>query len=104
MRAFLASALGRLVMFIVCYAVAFGIVFGVAALASSMDIPLLMLIVLVPIIICGWHFIDWLTPAMFVWMSWAGWAIYFVIKLMASCFLGFFIAPYHIAKAICDNV
>ena len=58
MRAFLASTLGRLVMFIVCYAVAFGIVFGVAALASSMDIPLLMLIVLVPIIICGWHFID----------------------------------------------
>lgn len=39
MRAFLASMLGRLVMFIVCYAVAFGIVFGVAALASSMDIP-----------------------------------------------------------------
>lgn len=104
MRAFLASMLGRLVMFIVCYAVAFGIVFGVAALASSMDIPFLMLIVLVPIIICGWHFIDWLTPAMFVWMSWAGWAIYFVIKLMASCFLGFFIAPYHIAKTICDNV
>ena len=34
-----------------------------------MDIPFLMLIVLVPIIICGWHFIDWLTPAMFVWMS-----------------------------------
>lgn len=60
MRAFLASMLGRLVMFIVCYAVAFGIVFGVAALASSMDIPFLMLIVLVPIIICGWHFIDWL--------------------------------------------
>ena len=50
MRAFLASTLGRLVMFIVCYAVAFGIVFGVAALASSMNIPLLMLIVLVPII------------------------------------------------------
>ena len=53
MRAFLASTLGRLVMFIVCYAVAFGIVFGVAALASSMDIPLFMLIVLYRLLYAG---------------------------------------------------
>ena len=30
----------------------------------------------------GWSFLNKITPAMFVWMSWIGWAVYFLVKLM----------------------
>ncbi len=102
MKEFILSAVGRVIIFVVCYAVVFGLILG----ASALENPVIVMIVMIPLIIFGWRFINWITPSMFIWMSWTGWLIYFIIKLMVSVLLGAFIVPYHAAKyvlSIFDN-
>lgn len=36
----------------------------------------------------GWHFLNKITPSMFLWMSWFGWVVYFLLKFFLSVFVG----------------
>lgn len=83
----LGNAFGRLMAYTIMYLLALGLVW----LCTQIEF--------LAAIIYGWRFINFITPAMFVWMPIAGWIIYFVIKLFVSAFLGLFIIPYQITKS-----
>ncbi len=89
------NALGKMLAYLIVYLIAFGLV------ALSIAIPFIAPITALFAIIYGWRFINFLTPAMFVWMPIAGWLIYFTVKFFVAAILGLFIVPYHIAKKIC---
>lgn len=86
------NALGKILTYVIFYLIAIGLV------ALSIEIPFIAPITALFAIIYGWRFIDFLTPAMFVWMSIAGWLIYFTVKFFVAAILGFFIVPYQLAK------
>jgi B-box zinc finger. len=48
----------------------------------------------------GWSILTKITPSMFLFMSWIGWLIYFLVKLMLSMLIGMFVTPYKIYKII----
>lgn len=50
----------------------------------------------------GWSFLSRITPQVFLMMPIIGWAVFFVVKLYLSLFVGMFIAPYKIFRAIKD--
>lgn len=52
----------------------------------------------------GWSALNKITPAMFLWMSWVGWLIYFAIKLIVSYFIGIFALPYKLFQWISEIV
>jgi len=47
---------------------------------------------------CGWRALNRIQPAMFIWMPLMGWILYLFIKLILSCLVGLFVAPYVIRK------
>lgn len=56
----------------------------------------------------GWKALNSIQPAMFIWMSWTGWIVYFCVKFVLSAIIGLFVAPFKIGKwisaVICDSV
>lgn len=53
----------------------------------------------------GWSALNKITPNLFLFMSWFGWVIYFVIKLIISMIIGMFVTPfkiYGIIKGLSD--
>lgn len=48
----------------------------------------------------GWSILTKITPSMFLFMSWFGWLMYFLIKLILSMLIGMFVTPYKIYKTI----
>ncbi len=88
------SALGKMLTYLIVYLIAFGLV------ALSIEISFIAPITALFTIIYGWRFINFLTPAMFVWMPLAGWLIYFTVKLFVAAILGLFIVPYQIARSM----
>lgn len=48
----------------------------------------------------GWSVLNRITPNIFLYMSWMGWLIYFIIKLVLSSLIGIFIAPFQVYKSI----
>ncbi|PRR82089.1 hypothetical protein [Clostridium vincentii] len=48
----------------------------------------------------GWSFLNKITPSIFLFMSWFGWAMYFFVKLFLSMLIGMFITPYKIYKVV----
>ena len=48
----------------------------------------------------GWKSLNRIQPAMFIWMSGAGWLAYFFIKSLLAIVIGFFVAPITISKKI----
>lgn len=48
----------------------------------------------------GWFVISFITPKMFVFMSWFGWAMYFVIKASLSLFVGIIAMPVGVIRLI----
>lgn len=52
--------------------------------------------------IVGWRAITVVQPGMFVWMPFAGWIIYLVVKFIIAYFVGLFITPYTIGNRIAD--
>ena len=51
-------------------------------------------------IIAGWKTLNKLTSNYFLFLPLIGWAIYFLIKLIASIHVGFFVTPFRIIKKI----
>ena len=94
-RGFLASAAGYYVMSIVIALVIWGIT--VALWTSEGEAAL---IVILACSFFGWKALNSIQPAMFIWMSWLGWIIYFCVKFILSAIIGLFVAPFKIGKWI----
>ena len=41
----------------------------------------------------GWSILNSITPDMFLWLSWVGWIVYFIIKLVLSYVIGLVALP-----------
>ena len=55
----------------------------------------------VAVLVCsvfGWQTLNRIQPTMFIWMPLIGWLIYFIVKFVLSAMIGFFVAPFRIAK------
>lgn len=48
----------------------------------------------------GWSVLNKITPDIFLCMSFVGWIIYFVIKILISMLIGMFVTPYKIYKIV----
>lgn len=94
-RGFLASAAGYYVMSIVIALVIWGVT--VALWTSEGEAAL---IVILACSFFGWKALNNIQPAMFIWMSWLGWIIYFCVKFILSAIIGLFVAPFKIGKWI----
>lgn len=52
----------------------------------------------------GWAILNRITPAMFLWMSWVGWLIYFLVKLLISYIIGVVALPIKLFQWISEIV
>lgn len=52
----------------------------------------------------GWSILNKITPAMFLWMSWLGWIIYFLIKLVIAYFIGIVALPIKLFQWISEII
>ena len=99
-KSFLASTGGRVLLTVILAILIYGIMFALTATDNEY-------IALITAVVCGfigWRALNRITPSVFLWMSWMGWIIYFIIKGLLSVFIGVFIAPFVIGKKISDAV
>ncbi|HBM99289.1 MAG TPA: hypothetical protein DD413_07655 [Ruminococcus sp.] len=52
----------------------------------------------------GWSILNRITPAMFLWMSWVGWIVYFLIKLVIAYFIGIVALPIKLFQWISEII
>lgn len=52
----------------------------------------------------GWAILNRITPAMFLWMSWVGWLIYFLVKFLVSYIIGVVALPIKLFQWISEIV
>ena len=76
------------------------IIWGLMVVFISSDNSPLVLIVAGVCAFFGWRALNRIQPTMFVWMSWAGWVAYFLIKFFLSVAIGFVIAPFILGKKL----
>jgi hypothetical protein len=76
------------------------VLWGLMYLFIALDVQIVTLIIAFVCAYFGWQTINMITPAMFIWMSWTGWIVYFLIKFLISVAIGTFVAPYKIGKSI----
>ena len=50
----------------------------------------------------GWSILNRITPTMFLWMSWGGWLIYYLIKLFLAYIIGIVALPIKIFKWVSE--
>ena len=99
LRSFLASDIGYYTLSFIVAIIIWGI--AVALWTSQGE---LALIVILACAIFGWQALNSIQPAMFIWMSWAGWIIYFCVKFILSAIIGLFVAPFKIGKLIAGAI
>jgi len=97
---FLKSSNGRWVITAICAIV----IWGLMALFLVLEIQVISFIIIGVCVIFGWKALNRIQPAMFLWMSWVGWVIYFFVKLTIAAIIGFFIAPFIIGKMVGGKV
>lgn len=97
---FLASTAGRITMILFFAVVVFLLIF----FAVMSDIDFLMFAVVGVCGFFGWKALSRLTANLFLWMSWMGWIIYFIVKGFLSVAIGLVVAPFQIAKMISNAV
>ena len=100
MRNFLASPFFRIVLIIVGYVLIWGLLF----LAMGIDFFPMAAVVLLVCAFFGWKALNRITPNIFLFMSFAGWIVYFLIKGILSVIIGAFVAPFKIAQMIVNKV
>lgn len=98
-RGFLASALGRIVMSLAFAVIIWGVEVLLLTKATTVGMVLAGICA-----IMGWRVLNSITPSMFVWMSWIGWIIYFVLKLTIAYFIGIIVLPFKLGTWIADKV
>ena len=50
----------------------------------------------------GWSILNRVTPSMFLWLSWVGWIVYFLLKIVLSYFIGLIALPIKIFKWVSE--
>ena len=100
-REFFASARGELAIAGICYLVLFGTAAALWSGTKSVYTPLIVQSICA---VFGWRVLNRIQPAMFLWMSWVGWLIYFFIKFFLSAIIGIFVAPYKIGRWIAETI
>lgn len=95
MRKFLGSAAGIIVMTVVFTAIFFGIIIALSNVREGLGA-----IVILVCAVNGWRILDRIQPEMFLWMSWVGWLIYFLVKLMIAVVIGVFATAYYLGKTV----
>ena len=98
-RNFLASNAGYYAISVVIAIIIWGI--AIALWTSQGE---LALIVILACAVFGWKALNSIQPAMFIWMSWTGWIIYFCVKFILSAVIGLFVAPFKIGKLIAGAI
>ncbi len=98
-RDFLASGAGYVVLSIIIAAIIWGIT--VALWTSEGEAALVVILICA---VFGWQALNSIQPAMFIWMSWTGWIIYFCVKFILSAMIGLFVAPFKIGKWIAGAI
>lgn len=97
---FLAGKAGKVLMIIVFAAIIWGIM--LAAINTTNEY--ICLILALGLGYFGWRALNRITPQTFMWMHGASWIMYFVIKGVISVLIGYFVAPFWIAKRISERV
>ena len=99
-KGFLLSGTGRAVMIAVLYLVIWGLVALFAGIGSSF----IAIILFILLAYFGWKALNRITPDMFLIMSVGKWVVYYLVKGILAFFIGFFVAPYQIAKMITNRI
>lgn len=100
MKSFLGSTAGRILITVVLGILIFG---GIYLAIVSEFMP----VAAVAMVLCGffgWKALNSITPGVFLWMSFMGWVIYFVVKAFLSVIIGVFVAPFVIARTISNAI
>lgn len=50
----------------------------------------------------GWQFLNKITPSMFLFLSFAGWVVYFLVKTILSFMIGFIALPFKLFGMLKD--
>ncbi len=102
-KKFICSGLGKAGMIIIIYAIVFFLILGLGQLMEGSSTYVGVIVALV-FAIFGWKALNKITPDIFLWMSFTGWIVYFLIKGLLSIVVGIFVAPFVIAKMIAEAV
>ena len=101
---FVGSTLGRWVITAVLTAITFGLLVLFMVLGVNNDMPFLIIVPLAIFAIFGWKSLNRIQPDMFLFLSFAGWAIYILVKFILSCVVGSIATPIFIGKKISVSV
>lgn len=96
---FLVSPTGQILLFVILYTAIWGITYALWTVSEGLGA-----IAIIACAVAGWQALNRIQPAMFLWMSWIGWLVYFLVKFVLSAVLGLFIAPYYLAKRILNSI
>ena len=99
-KVFLLSSSGRIALIAVLYL----LIWGLIAIFAGIGSTVIALILFVLLAYFGWKALNKITPDVFLIMPIGGWVIYFLIKGILAFFIGFFVAPFQIAKMITDHI
>ncbi len=99
---FLCSFAGKLCMILVLYLVIFGLIFAMFNIFQNATAPIL--IMGLALIVCGWRFLNRITPAMFIILPVGSYIVYLMVKIVLSFLCGIFVAPFVIANWISNVV
>ena len=97
---FFATNSGKAVVIIVGYIV----ILGLMLLCSELELTAPLYVIAAVCVFFGWKFLNRITPSMFLWLSFTGWIVYFLVKLFLSVVVGVFVAPFQIAKMIANLI
>lgn len=96
--AFWASKTGTMIITVVCYVITWGLILALGSSETN-----LAWFGILPCAYFGWKSLNRIQPTMFLWLSFAGWIVYFFVKLMLSIAVGLFVAPYFIERWLADK-
>ena len=99
---FLCSFAGKICMVLVLYLVIFGLIFALFNIFQNATAPIL--IMGLGLIVCGWKFLNGITPAMFIILPVGSYIVYLIVKIFLSFICGVFVAPFVIANWISNAV
>lgn len=97
---FLTTPGGRVAMTLFFAVVVFLLIF----FAVMSDVDIMMFAVVAICGFFGWKALSRITANLFLWMSWVGWLVYFILKGFLSVMIGLVVAPFQIAKMISNSV
>ena len=98
-KEFFCSKIGSYVLIAGCALV----VFLIMVLCIEIS-PYLCIIPSIPIFYYGWTSLQKIQPNMFLWLSWAGWILYFFIKAFLAALIGYFVTPYKLGIKLSEKI